>query len=90
MDITVFSAASCGKCVATKYGLKKRGVEAHEVRVDQVPEAEAALKRAGLVHLPVVMAYRHDEDEVPDIWQDFHPDYLDALLDTQRPIPEAT
>lgn len=76
----MFSSAGCGKCTATKYGLRKRGYDPHEVRVDQVPEAEAALKRSGYTHLPVVMAYRSEEDEVPDIWEDFHPDNLDALV----------
>lgn len=89
MDVTIFSGPGCGKCVATKYGLKKRGVEAHEVKIDQVPAAEEALRRSGLLHLPVVMAFRNDDDEVPDIWEDFHPDYLDALLDPERAIPEA-
>lgn len=88
LDVTVFSSAGCGKCVATKYGLKKRGVEVHEVRVDEVPGAEEALRRSGLTHLPVVMAYRNDDDEVPDIWQDFQADFIEALLDQNVPIPE--
>lgn len=85
----MFSAAGCGKCVATKYQLKKREIEFHEVRVDLTPGAADALSRAGYSHLPVVMAVRSDGDEVPDIITDFHPTYIDALLDVGMPIPEA-
>jgi glutaredoxin len=91
MDVTVFSAASCGKCVATKYGLRKRDIPFTEVRVDQDPAVEEHVRNAfggGPVSLPIVMAFRHDEDEVPDILTDFHPQYLDALKDTNTEIPE--
>ena len=93
MDITLFSAASCGKCVATRYGLRKRDIPFTEVKVDQNPTVEAHVKAAfegGPVHLPVLMAFRHDEDEIPDIITDFHPQWLDALRDTAIEIPEVT
>lgn len=92
MDITLFSAASCGKCVATRYGLRKRDIPFTEVKVDADPEVEKRFKAAfnnEPVHLPVLMAFRTDDDEVPDILTDFHPQYFDALLDAERPLPEA-
>lgn len=92
MDITVFSAVGCGKCVATKYGMRKREIPFTEVKVDQDPAVERHVRQAfggGPIHLPVVMAFRHDEDEVPDILTDFHPQWLDALKDPSVPIPDA-
>lgn len=92
MDITLFSAASCGKCVATRYGLRKRDIPFTEVKVDQNPDVEKRFKAAfnnEPVHLPVLMAFRNDDDEVPDILTDFHPQYFDALLDTNVELPEA-
>ena len=92
MDITIFSAASCGKCVATKYGLRKREIPFTEVRVDKDPAVEEHVRAAfngSPVALPIIMAFRHDDDEVPDILTDFHPDLLDALPDPQKAIPEA-
>lgn len=91
MDITVFSAASCGKCVATKYGLRKREIPFTEVKVDQDPAVEQHVKAAfggGPVHLPIIMAFRHEDDEVPDILTDFHPQFLDALLDPGVELPD--
>jgi glutaredoxin len=79
MDVTVFSKAGCGGCVATKANLKKRGIEYHEVRVDQNAEALAAFQRAGFSGVPVVMAFRNDEDEVPDVITGFHTTLIDAL-----------
>jgi glutaredoxin len=91
MDITLFSAAGCGKCVATRYGLNKRQIPFTEVKVDRDPEVEKRFKAAfnnEPVHLPVLMAFRRDDDEVPDILLDFHPQYLDALSDPSVELPD--
>lgn len=89
----MFSAAGCGKCVTTKAHLKKRGIEFHDVRVDLDRTVEdhlksyAASEEGGRITLPVVMAYRSDADEVPDIWSDYHPGNIDSLADTGKAIP---
>jgi glutaredoxin len=91
MDVTIFSAADCGKCFVTRNVLSKRGIPFTEVKVDQDPAVETRVKNAfggGPVHLPVVMAFRHDDDEVPDIWTDFHPQYIDALVDVSIELPD--
>lgn len=88
MDVTIFSAAGCGKCVATKYQLKKREIPFHEVKVNEHEGMADTVRNAVGPHLPVLMAFRHDEDEVPDIITDFHPSFVDALLDTGMPIPD--
>lgn len=90
MDVTVFSKAGCGGCISTKAQLKKRGIDVHEVRVDTNPEALKYFQNAGFSSLPVVMAYRRDDDEVPDIIVGFRTDQLEALAkDAEIPIPEA-
>lgn len=90
LDVTVFSSAGCGKCVATKYGLRKREIPFTEVRIDKDPNVEAYVRRAfdGPVSLPIVMAFRRDDDEVPDILTDFHPQFLDALKDPSIELPQ--
>jgi glutaredoxin len=93
MDVTIFSAAFCGKCSITRRALAQRGIPFTEVKVDQDPAVEKLVKDAFLgapVHLPVIMAYRHDDDEVPDILTDFHPQYWDALTDTSIELPDPT
>lgn len=79
MDITVFSAAGCGKCVATKSHLTRRNIPFTEVKVDQYDGMVDTLRKATGTQLPVVMAFRSESDDVPDIIQDYHPDDIEAL-----------
>ena len=44
-DIEIYSTAFCGYCTAAKNLLKARGLAWKELRVDQDPEARAAMAR---------------------------------------------
>lgn len=79
MDITVFSAAGCHKCQVTKSHLKRRKVPFTEVKVDEHPGMDKTLIGATGTQLPVLMAFRSEDDDVPDIIQDYHPDDIEAL-----------
>jgi mycoredoxin len=44
--ITIYSTGWCPDCRRTKHFLKQRGVEFHEVNIEDNPEAEAVVLRA--------------------------------------------
>lgn len=54
-----------------------------EVRIDLLPaEARACIEAAAEWvgnQLPIVMVFRREDDEVPDVFNDFHPDRIKAL-----------
>lgn len=53
--ITVYSTAICPYCMATKNFLKSRGLGWNEVRIDQDPQARAAmLERARRTSVPQI------------------------------------
>lgn len=87
-DVTVFSAAGCHKCLVVKTHLKTKQVPFTEVRADLNPAVHDAVVNAVGRQLPVIMAFRSDDDEVPDIITDYHPDDLEALRDPSVPIPD--
>jgi glutaredoxin len=79
MEITVFSAAGCGGCIATKTHLRQRGLPFTEVRVDQNEAVLDSFHRAGYSGVPVVMVKRRDDDEVPDIWNEYRSTLIDKI-----------
>lgn len=44
-QITLYCTSWCGDCRRAKQFLKERGVEYHEVNIDEVPEAEELVLR---------------------------------------------
>lgn len=44
-DITVYCTTWCADCRRAKQFLRERGVEFHEVNIDEVPEAEELVVR---------------------------------------------
>ena len=45
VKITLYTASWCGDCRRTKQFLRERGVEYHEVNIDDSPEAEELVLR---------------------------------------------
>lgn len=79
MLITVYSlpASVCVKCRAVEITMRRRGIEAVKVRVDQDPEAMAFIKSLGYTEAPVIVV--RDGDKVVDHWSGFSDEKILAL-----------
>jgi len=80
MDVTVFSAAGCHKCLVVKTHLKSKKIPFTEVHVDEHEGMQKTVMEATGKQLPVIMAFRSEDDDVPDIIVDYHPDDIEALV----------
>lgn len=79
MLITVYSlpASVCVKCRAVEISMRRKGIEAVKVRVDQDPEAMAYIKSLGYTEAPVIVVT--DGGEVVDHWSGFSEAKMDEL-----------
>lgn len=79
MLITVYSlpASVCVKCRAVEITMRRRGIEAVKVRVDQDPEAMEFIKSLGYTEAPVIVV--REGDEVVDHWSGFSDEKILAL-----------
>jgi len=72
MTITIYTRHDCQACELTKRALQRRGLDYHEVNLDQEPERAAEVEARGHRSLPVVIT---DTDE----WAGIDPARLRAL-----------
>lgn len=79
MLITVYSLprSICVKCRAVEISLRRKGIEAVKVMVDQDPEALAFIKSLGYTEAPVIVVT--DGEEILDHWSGFSEEKLNAL-----------
>lgn len=79
MLVTVYSLPSsvCVKCRAVEISLRRKGITAKKVLVDENPEALEYIKGLGYSEAPVIVVT--DGDEVIDHWSGFSDDKLEAL-----------
>ena len=79
MLITVYSlpASICVKCRAVEIVLRRWGIEARKVRVDQDTGAMEFIKSLGYVEAPVIVVT--EGGEVVDHWSGFSEDKMIAL-----------
>jgi len=79
--ITVYSlpAEVCVKCRAVEISMRRRGIEATKVLVNEDAEALEYIKSLGYTEAPVVVVT--DGGEVVDHWSGFSDDKVMALKD---------
>lgn len=78
-DITVYSlpAAVCVKCRAVEISLRRKGVEATKVLVNEDAEAMAFIKSLGYTEAPVIVI--REDGQIVDHWSGFHEGKLELL-----------
>ena len=77
--ITVYSlpAAVCVKCRATEISMRRKGIDAVKVLVNEDPDAMNFIKSLGYVEAPVVVVT--EGDEVVDSWSGFSEEKIAKL-----------
>lgn len=80
-SVTVYSlpASVCVRCRATEIAMRRKGIEAKKVRVDQDPEALEYIKSLGYTSAPVVVV--EQDGEVVDHWSGFRDERIAALVE---------
>lgn len=68
--VTIYSAAGCGQCAATKRAFARAGIEAELIDITEAETVAAELRAAGWRQLPVVAI-----DGEPQ-WAGFRPDLI--------------
>lgn len=79
MLVTVYSLPTtvCVKCLAVEISLRRKGIQAVKVLVDEDPEALEYIKSLGYSEAPVIVVT--EGDEVIDHWSGFRDDKLVEL-----------
>jgi glutaredoxin-like protein NrdH len=79
MKITVYSLPSsiCIKCRAVEISMRRKGIDATKVLVDEDPKAMEFIKSLGYAEAPVIVIT--DDDEVVDHWSGYSEERISAL-----------
>lgn len=80
MLVTVYSLpkSMCVKCLAVEISMRRKGIDAVKVRVDQDPEAMAFIKSLGYSEAPVIVIT--EGEEIVDHWSGFSEEKMAALV----------
>lgn len=80
MVVTVYSlpASVCVKCRAVEISMRRKGIDAKKVRVDQDPEAMNFIKGLGYTEAPVTVVT--DGDQIVDHWSGYSDDRIAKLV----------
>lgn len=71
-ETTLYSARGCGRCVATKRALERKGIAYTEVNLDNDEQARQMLRERGFHELPVIITDT-------DAWSGFRIDKLEEM-----------
>lgn len=79
INVTVYSlpVSVCVKCRAVEISMRRMGIEANKVRVDQDPEALEFIKSLGHTEAPVIVVT--DGDRIVEHWSGYSDEKLRGL-----------
>lgn len=78
MIVTVYTGPGCGRCIATKTDLRKRGIAFREININENPSAIKTLTDMGFNSIPVVLVASSTYE---DAWAGYRDDKIAELAE---------